>query len=152
MINTIKRSFSVAFAITTCILTVAPESAFSKIQILKKVAADWNATVNRCFLLMIVYIASIIVTFVYYRYRRSINIKGRNYCIRVQYGNILKKDAIKNLFFRKKCWRVITFDECFTTSVGTEKWQIVFCKHFLEKIATYFGRMLHLQIGEFCKA
>ena len=30
--------------------------------------------------------------------------------------------------------------------------QAVFCKHFLEKIAKYFWRMLHLQIGEYCKA
>ena len=29
---------------------------------------------------------------------------------------------------------------------------IVFCKHFLEKNAKYFWRMLHLQIGESCKA
>ena len=28
----------------------------------------------------------------------------------------------------------------------------VFCKHFLEKVAKYFWRMLHLQIGESCKA
>ena len=136
MINTIKRSFSVAFAITTGILTFAPESVFGKIQVLKKVTGDWNATVNRIILLIIVYIASTIVTSVYYRYRRSINIKGRNYCVQVQYGNILKTDALKNLFFRKKCWRVITFDECFTTSVGTEKWQInedSICGQYLKK-------------------
>lgn len=28
----------------------------------------------------------------------------------------------------------------------------VFCKHFLAKVAKYFWRMLHLQIGEICKA
>ena len=28
----------------------------------------------------------------------------------------------------------------------------VFCKHFLAKVAKYFWRMLHLQIGESCKA
>lgn len=136
MINTIKRSFSVAFAITTGILTFVPESAFSKIQVLKKVTSDWNATVNRIILLIAVYIVSTLIISVYYRYRRSINIKGRNYWIQVEYGNILKIDAIKNLFFRKKCWRVITFDECFTTSVGTEKWQInedSICGQYLKK-------------------
>ena len=30
--------------------------------------------------------------------------------------------------------------------------RLVFCKHFLEKNAKYFWRMLHLQIGESCKA
>lgn len=136
MINTIKRSFSIAFAITTGILTFAPESVFRKFQVLKKVTGDWNATVNRIILLIAVYITSTIVTSVYYRYRRSINIKSKNYCIQVQYGNILKTDTIKNLFFKKKCWRVITFDECFTTSVGTEKWQInedSICGQYLKK-------------------
>ena len=33
---------------------------------------------------------------------------------------------------------------------GTRK--DVFCKHFLAKVAKYFWRMLHLQIGESCKA
>ena len=28
----------------------------------------------------------------------------------------------------------------------------VFCKHFFAKVAKYFWRMLHLQIGESCKA
>ena len=28
----------------------------------------------------------------------------------------------------------------------------VFCKYFLAKVAKYFWRMLHLQIGESCKA
>ena len=32
------------------------------------------------------------------------------------------------------------------------KEKVVFCKHFLEKNAKYFWRMLHLQIGESCKA
>ncbi|BCZ29511.1 hypothetical protein CSCING10_007050 [[Clostridium] scindens] len=33
-----------------------------------------------------------------------------------------------------------------------EEKERVFCKHFLEKNAKYFWRMLHLQIGESCKA
>ena len=136
MNKVIKKSFSVAFAITTGILTFAPESAFSRIQILKKVTGDWNAAINRIILLIIVYIVSLIVTLLYYYYRRSISIKGRNYCIKVQYGNILKTDVIKNLILGKKCWRVISFDECFTTSIGNEKWQInedSICGQYLKK-------------------
>ena len=45
----------------------------------------------------------------------------------------------KNAAFKKELW-----DEKITDSV--------FCKHFLEKNAKYFWRMLHLQIGESCKA
>lgn len=124
MTNIIKRSFSLAFAITTGIMTFVPESVFSKIQMFVKVTGDWNVTINRLIFLIIVYVVSLIITFVCYKYRRSVNIKGKNYWIKVQYGNILKIDAIKMFFMRKKCWIVITFDECFTTSVGVEKWQI----------------------------
>lgn len=136
MNKAIKKSFSVAFAITTGIFTFVPESVFTKIQVFKRITGDWNVTVNRVILLMIVYIISLTGTLLYYRSRRSISIKGRNYCIKVQYGNILKADAIKNFILRKKCWRVISFDECFTTSIGTEKWQInenSLCGQYLKK-------------------
>ena len=47
--------------------------------------------------------------------RRKVTIKGENYTIRVEYGNILKK---------KKCKRLIHFDECFTTDIGNQPEQI----------------------------
>lgn len=45
----------------------------------------------------------------YSRIRKK-TIKGNNYSIKVEYGNLLKK---------KNCQRLINFDECFTTQVGT---------------------------------
>lgn len=45
----------------------------------------------------------------YLKIRRHITIKGRNYVIRVKYGDILKE---------KNCKRVINFDECYTTTIG----------------------------------
>ena len=44
----------------------------------------------------------------YSRIRKK-TIKGNNYSIKVEYGNLLKK---------KNCQRLINFDECFTTQVG----------------------------------
>lgn len=41
--------------------------------------------------------------------RRKVIVKGQNYLIRVEYGDIFKI---------KKCKRIINFDECFTTHVG----------------------------------
>lgn len=54
---------------------------------------DWNSTVIYDFL----------------KARRWITIKGQNYSIRVEYGNIQRK---------KNCKKIINFDECFTTKVG----------------------------------
>ena len=42
--------------------------------------------------------------------------------------------------------------EALKLHLGSMKLGNVFCKHFLEKNAKYFWRMLHLQIGESCKA
>lgn len=42
-------------------------------------------------------------------FRKTVKIKGENYCIEVKYGDIFAMD---------NCKKVIPFDECFTTSVG----------------------------------
>ena len=44
------------------------------------------------------------------------------------------------------------FIEKILKSIKVRNKKTVFCKHFLEKNAKYFWRMLHLQIGESCKA
>ena len=50
-----------------------------------------------------------------------------------------------------------TNDNCIFLFCGRKKDRIkaiyrdVFCKYFLAKVAKYFWRMLHLQIGESCK-
>ena len=50
-----------------------------------------------------------VVTLIYI-VRRTVTIKGNNYVIKVKYGNLLKEVS---------CKRVINFDECYTTCIGT---------------------------------
>lgn len=62
----------------------------------------------------------------YFRIRRKITIKGKNYCIQVRYGDIFSEEG----------WKVINFDECFTTKVGTGKGDIKassLCGKYLER-------------------
>lgn len=121
MIRFIKKSTAWAFAVTTGMFTFVPESFFRKCKWFSKEflerfklladldVKDINIIISRLVCLMGVLIVISLVYAIFLTIRRWITIKGENYLIRVEYGNILKK---------KKCKRVINFDECFTTQVG----------------------------------
>ena len=58
---------------------------------------------------MIVWVITAVGYKIYLHLKNKICIKGNNYKITVEYGDLLKT---------KKCKRVINFDECFSTNVG----------------------------------
>lgn len=119
--KSIRKSLSLAFAIVTVIFTFLPESFFNQY--------DWKCfdflSSHPCFAAIDVQTFNVIFSrlacffsvwllteFVYLLYlviRKRITIEGPDYSIQVEYGNILKK---------KKCKRVISFDECYTTLVA----------------------------------
>lgn len=121
MIDFIKKSIAAAFAIITGVFTFVPESAFaSHVWITQELlnecewlsdfeATDVDVVITRlaCFLLVWATISAAYALFL--ALRRWTTIRGENYSIRVEYGNILKKH---------NCKRLINFDECFTTHVG----------------------------------
>ena len=61
-----------------------------------------------------VFIVCFLLYFIYIKKRNKITIKGKNYRIVVKYGDIFKEDG----------WKVINFDECFTTTTGKGKGDI----------------------------
>lgn len=121
MINFVKRSISAAFAIVTCIFTFVPESFFAGrgwitqeylnqckwISDLE--AEDVNIVLSRLACFLLIWIATSSAYALFLALRRWTTVRGENYSIRVEYGNILKM---------RNCKRVINFDECFTTQVG----------------------------------
>jgi hypothetical protein len=109
MIKLLKRSATVALSIITAIFAFVPETVFGMIKLLPKMSDEINIILNRVFALIIVFILSIIVNSIYFLCRRKIFIKGNNYKIKIQYGNLFKMH---------NCKKIIPFDECFTTSVG----------------------------------
>ena len=123
MIEFIKKSATWAFAVTTGIFTFVPESFFRNnewissefIEKYELLAAlnieDVNIVISRLVCLAGIWIVISLIYAVFLNVRCSVTIKGENYSIRVEYGNILK---IRN------CKRVINFDECFTTQVGNK--------------------------------
>ncbi len=109
MSKLLKRSFTWGISIATTILTIVPDSIIGIIKICNNLTADINHLINRIGILVAAFLVSLILNVLYNLIRKSIKVKGHNYCIQVEYGDLFK---IKN------CQRVISFDECFTTKVG----------------------------------
>ena len=98
MIDFFVKSGTWAISITTLVFTFVPEKYFEK-----------NIILNRILTLLCVFIIIVIFYGLFLICRRSITIKGHNYKIKVEYGDIFKMD---------NCKKVINFDECYTISVG----------------------------------
>lgn len=121
MIEFFKKSVTWAFAIVTGIFTFVPESCFGNFiwisqNFLEQCkwfselnAQDINIIISRLMCFFAVWIVTSIIYVLFRILHYWTTIHGDNYSIRVEYGNIFKK---------KKCKRVINFDECFTTHVG----------------------------------
>lgn len=117
----VKKSVSGAFAISTGIFTFVPESVFGSHEwitqefleqckwLSKLEALAVNVIISRIMCFSLTWIATILLYAGFRAIHSWTTIRGDNYSIRIEYGNILKK---------KRCKRVINFDECFTTQVG----------------------------------
>lgn len=122
MIGFIIKSVAWAFGIVTGIFTFVPETFFGRYEWVTEEfleqcklfanldAKDVNIIISRLVCFLLVWLGTSLVYVIFLNFRRWVTIKGQNYSIRVEYGNILKK---------KNCKRVINFDECFTTQVGS---------------------------------
>jgi len=121
LIDFIKKSIAAAFAVITGIFIFVPESVFAgRVWVTQGLlnkyewlsgfeATDVNVVITRLACFLLVWIATSAAYAIFLVLRRWTTIRGENYSIRVEYGNILKK---------RNCKRVINFDECFTTHVG----------------------------------
>ena len=115
------KSITAAFTIISVLFTFVPEDFFAshtwitqemlcQIKLLTNVEANTvNVIISRIICLIVIGIVVTLINVVCWYLKCRVVLKGRNYLIQVEYGDLLK---IKN------CKRVIHFDECFTTKVG----------------------------------
>ena len=113
-----KRALTWAFGAFSILTAFLPESFFCFCRVLKEEKLkniSWldvnacNITLARVLLFLGLLALSVLVSWIYSKERKEAKIKGNNYSIVVEYGDLLKKE---------NCQRVINFDECFTTQVG----------------------------------
>lgn len=109
MIGFLKKSSAWALSIIGVVFTFVPEAFFGAYKLLPKLSDETNILLSRIFAFLAVLVSSIIVNLIYLLCRRKVCLKGVNYGIQIEYGDIFNK---------RKCKKVIPFDECFTVTVG----------------------------------
>lgn len=119
MIELLRKSAVGAFAVVSALFTFLPESFFAiKKWLISDLLAknvktieinELNVFINRCLSFLLIWIMAAIAYGLFLKFKWFVTIKGKNYTIRVEYGDLLKA---------KKCRKVISFDECYTTQVG----------------------------------
>lgn len=110
MIKLLKKSVSCALSIITLIFTFVPEALFGKIKFIPVFSSEINIIIARIMVFVIVFGLSTLGCVIWSRTKRKVQLNGNNYSIQIEYGDILSIS---------KCRKVISFDECFTTKVGS---------------------------------
>lgn len=109
IIKLIKKSSAWTLSIITVVFAFVPESFFENFKLLSNATDELNIILSRILAFILVFVVVIIIIALYLICRKSVHIKGHNYSIQIEYGDLLQI---------KSCKKVIPFDECFTTSVG----------------------------------
>lgn len=109
MFKFLKKSITWAVSIITVVFAFVPEKIFGKYKLLLNASDEENVVLNHILTFVAVSILSLMINALYLRFRRRIRIKGNNYSIQIEYGDLLEM---------RDCKKVINFDECFTTIIG----------------------------------
>lgn len=109
MFKFFKKSNALALSAVTIIFTFVPEIFFGQYKLLSHASVEANIVLNRILTFIIMFGISSLIYAVYLQLRKSVRIKGNNYTIQIEYGDLLQMHD---------CKKIINFDECFTTHVG----------------------------------
>lgn len=118
---------SLTFVITTGCFSFIPEECFNRTVYWSFLPPYWNGALNKILFLIIIGILVGFAIFIWKFFRKSIIVKGHNYKVIIEYGDI---------FNLVNCKKVINFDECFSTEIGEAPYQIKpssICGQFLRK-------------------
>lgn len=123
----LKSVWTIAISLTTLVFAFAPESIFTHGFITVDFSTEWLIICNRLWFLLALSILTFTGIVICRAISKKATINGANYKIVVEYGNI---------FDKSDCLKVINFDECYTTHIGTapadiKSWSI--CGQFLTK-------------------
>ncbi len=109
----LKTVFSQAIktvsAIIALIFTLVPEGAFKIVESPFSLTDNTIIIINRIFVIIVVFILSIISSLWSISRKKSYVIQGQNYEIDIEYNDIFNMDD---------CIKVIPFDECYTVHTG----------------------------------
>ena len=99
-----------AYAVISAVFTLFPEDFFK----LGFIGCDWSESAvvltNRIFVCLVFFLLGNISYYCWRKHRKVVTITDKDCTIEIMYGNLIKINEGK---------KVIHFDECFTTTVGT---------------------------------
>lgn len=135
----IGKGSTIAYAIITAIFTILPEDVF----ICVKICKDWPDTksvlINRLIVCAAVFVLSNLIYWCWRNNRKKAIVKGNNFTIQIEYGNLFEISSGKV---------IINFDECFTTTIGDEPGDIKavsVCGQYLIKYKEKNNKELDIQ-------
>lgn len=115
MAKFLKECSGWALSIISVVFMFCPESCFALITLSKSLSQNTVIVLNRLACFIVVFLIVVVIKLLIRKFRQSVTIRGKNFCINVVYGDI---------FEQNNCKKVIAFDECFTTEVGDKPHQI----------------------------
>lgn len=106
----LKSCYILTSTLVGALFTLVPETVFGCTKLFAKCSDEVNIILNRVIAAIAIFIISLLIQGIVNAARCSVTIKGKNYVIKVCYGDLFKM---------KKYKKIIPFDECFTTTIGT---------------------------------
>lgn len=126
-VNLFKNIFTFTISCVTVLFTLLPEKLFLECSLFTCNSDTFVIIFNRFVFMICAFIIIGTIKFIIFSKMEKIEIKGKNYSIVVEYGDIFKYN---------KCKKIISFDECFTLTVGELPWQVKYnslCGQYLKK-------------------
>ena len=95
MIEFLKKTSTWAFAIISALFTFVSDDILKNCKVLKNCPDEVNIVLIHILIYIVIFVLSVIVYAIYLKYRKKEYIKGHNYCIKIEYGNIFEMDNCK---------------------------------------------------------
>ena len=91
----LKQTFDYAVYAISLVFTLVPESFFEQYKLFEKLSTETNTIINRLIAFAAVMALIAVVHAIFLCFRWSVRIKGKNYSIKVSYGDIFKQKNAK---------------------------------------------------------
>lgn len=108
--NLFKKSITRSLEVIAVVFAVVPESGFELIRLIPCAPDAINVIVVRMLVLVFASFVSLVAHVLFLHFRNSVILEDNDCIIEIKYGDLLSEE---------NCKRVISFDECFTTRIGS---------------------------------
>lgn len=139
MLDYLKKTYKFTFCLISPLFLVLSDTSFESYHWINEATFKGirfletlnihsiNIGLTKIALIILVWIIVLVCYILYIKFNNRIFLKGDNYVVSIEYGDLFKSGD---------CKRVISFDECYTTIIGEAPYEIrktSICGQYLEK-------------------